>query len=302
MTLKEAFEEYAKVPQFKRLAGMYRQAFSNVFLKKHADVDVKEVNLKLVKEIVSTSDQPDTDKVRACAALVLALHHAHAQGHCSKPDFHTDDVFRVAEPSDSEGSKVKVKPEAKAKRHAELVKRTPKPAKKRKKAKPRPVVQLDPKTYEPLKTYANAGEAGRSVGSTNVLRAVKERIQCAGYFWAYEHDVKDFKPNELSLTHRAARFERKAKPALPAPEVIEAAIEDLDAASDRLHEEQEEMEAERRAKAEILAGYTIDEILSEIRRRAKAEILAEYTNDEILSEIRRRKWVGNIIIPQNIQL
>ena len=138
MTLKEAFDVYAKVPQFKRLAGMYRQAFSNVFLKKHADVDVKEVNLKLTKEIISTSDQPDTDKVRACAALVLALHYAHTQGHCSKPDFHTDDVFRVAEPAAP--PQVRVKPEAKAKRQIELAKRTPKPAKKRKIAKPRKVV------------------------------------------------------------------------------------------------------------------------------------------------------------------
>ena len=277
MTLKEAFEEYAKVPQFKRLAGMYRQAFSNVFLKKHADVDVKEVNLKLVKEIVSTSDQPDTDKVRACAALVLALHHAHAQGHCSKPDFHTDDVFRAAERSTTDLVQAMV---CLGTRQAEPVKRTAKPAKKRKIAKPRPVVQLDPKTYEPLKTYANAGEAGRAVGSTNVLRAVKERTQCAGYFWAYECNVKDFKPNELSLTHRAARFERKVKP-VPTEGHITAALEELDSEADRIHEERERLEEER---------------------RAKYEILSQYTNDELLGEIRRREWKGNVIIPINYDL
>lgn len=277
MTLKEAFDVYAKVPQFKRLAGMYRQAFSNVFLKKHAGVDVKEVNLKLAKEIVSTSDQPDTDKVRACAALVLALHYAHTQGHCSKPDFHTDDVFRVAEPAAP--PQVRVKPEAKAKRQAELAKRTPKPAKKHKIAKPRKVVQLDPKTYEPLKTYANAGEAGRAVGSTNILRAVKSNSMSAGYFWAYECDVKGFKPNEFSLTHPAARFERKAKP-IPA-EDIAVAIEEMDSEADRIHEERERLEEER---------------------RAKYDILSQYTNDDLLSEIRRREWKGNVIIPINYDL
>lgn len=277
MTLKEAFEEYAKVPQFKRLAGMYRQAFSNVFLKKHADVDVKEVNLKLAKEVVRTSDQPETDKVRACAALVLALLHAHEKGHCSKPDFHTDDIFRAAEQSITDLVQT---PEAKVKRQAEPAKRTLKPAKKRKISKPKPVVQLDPKTYEPLKTYANAGEAGRAVGSTNVLRAVKERTQSAGYFWAYERDVKNFKPNELSLTHRAARFERKAKP-IPAEGHITAAIEELDSEADRIHEERERLEEER---------------------RAKYEILSQYTNDELLCEIRRREWKGNVIIPINYDL
>lgn len=276
MTLKEAFDVYAKVPQFKRLAGMYRQAFSNVFLKKHAGVDVKEVNLKLAKEIISTSDQPDTDKVRACAALVLALHYAHTQGHCSKPDFHTDDVFRAAERSITDLVQT---PEAQAKRQAEPAKRTPKPAKKRKISKPKPVVQLDPKTYQPIKTYTSAGEAGRAVGSTNVLRAVKEHTQSAGYFWAYERDVKDFKPNELSLTHRAARFERKAKP-IPA-EDIAVAIEELDSEVDRIHEERERMEEER---------------------RAKYEILSQYTNDDLLSEIRRREWKGNVIIPINYDL
>jgi hypothetical protein len=40
----------------------------------------------------------------------------------------------------------------------------------------------------------------------------------------------------------------------------------------------------------------------EAERRAKAEILAEYTNDEILSEIRRRDWKGNVIIPINFDL
>lgn len=276
MTLKEAFDVYAKVPQFKRLAGMYRQAFSNVFLKKHAGVDVKEVNLKLAKEIISTSDQPDTDKVRACAALVLALHYAHTQGHCSKPDFHTDDVFRAAERSITDLVQT---PEAQAKRQAEPAKRTPKPAKKRKISKPKPVVQLDPKTYQPIKTYTSAGEAGRAVGSTNVLRAVKEHTQSAGYFWAYERDVKDFKPNELSLTHRAARFERKAKP-IPA-EDIAVAIEELDSEADRIHEERERMEEER---------------------RAKYDILSQYTNDDLLSEIRRREWKGNVIIPINYDL
>lgn len=277
MTLKEAFEEYAKVPQFKRLADTYRQAFSNVFLKKHADMDVKEVNLKLAKEIVSTSDQPDTDKIRACAALVLTLHYVHAQGHCSKPDFHTDDVFRAAERSITDLVQT---PEAKAKRQAEPAKRTPKPAKKRKIAKPRKVVQLDPKTYEPLKTYANAGEAGRAVGSTNILRAVKSNSMSAGYFWAYECDVKSFKPNEFSLTHPAARFERKAKP-VPTEGHITPPLEELDSEADRIHEER-------------LRDYE--------ERRAKAEILAEYTNDELLGEIRRREWKGNVIIPINYDL
>lgn len=281
MTLKEAFEAWAKEPQFKKLAAPYRQPFTNVFLKQYSDVDIKTIDLKLTKEMVAESSQLPVDKIKACAALIFTLQHAGRNGHCTNPGFHTNDVFSSVEPSDSEGPKVKVKPEAKAKREAELAKRTAKPAKKCKISKPRPVVQLDPKDYHPIKTYTSAGAAGRAVGSTNVLRAVKERTQSAGYFWAYERDVKDFKPNELSLTHRAARFQRKAKPALPAPEVIEAAIEDLDAASDRLHEQQEEMEAER---------------------RAKAEILAEYTNDELLSEIRRRDWKGNVIIPINFDL
>ena len=276
MTIKEAFEEYAKEPQFKKLAGMYRQSFTSVFLKNYAEVDIKEVDLKLTKKIVSESVLPPADKIRSVAALVLALQHASSKGHCTNPGFHTNDVFKDSVPE----PKIKIMPEVKAKADAIIAKRTAKPAKKRKISKPRPVVQLDPKTYEPLKTYASAGEAGRAVGSTNVLRAVKERTQSAGYFWAYERDVKDFKPNELSLTHRAARFERKAKP-VPTEGHITAAIEELDSEADRIHEERERLEEER---------------------RAKYDIPSQYTNDELLSEIKRREWKGNVIIPINFDL
>lgn len=276
MTLKEAFEAWAKEPQFKKLAGAYRQPFTNVFLKQHGDVDIKEIDIKLTKQMVSESDQPATEKIKASAGLVLTLQHASTKGHCTNPGFHTNDVFKdpVPEP------KIKNTPEVIANAYAITAKRAAKPTKKRKIAKPRPVVQLDPKTYEPIMTYASAGEAGRAVGSTNVLRAVKERTQSAGYFWAYERDVKDFKPNELSLTHRAARFERKAKP-VPTEGHITAAIEELDSEADRIHEER-------------LRNYE--------ERRAKAEILAEYTNDELLGEIRRRDWKGNVIIPINFDL
>lgn len=276
MTLKEAFEEYAKEPQFKKLAGMYRQSFTSVFLKNYAEVDIKEVDLKLTKKIVSESVLPPADKIRSVAALVLALQHASSKGHCTNPGFHTNDVFKDSVPE----PKIKITPEVKAKADAIIAKRTAKPAKKRKISKPRPVVQLDPTDYHPIKTYASAGEAGRAVGSTNVLRAVKERTQSAGYFWAYERDVKDFKPNELSLTHRAARLQHKAKP-VPTEGHITAALEELDSEADRIHEER-------------LRAYE--------ERRAKAEILAEYTNDEILSEIRRRDWKGNVIIPINFDL
>lgn len=296
MTIKEAFEEYAKEPQYKRLAGTYRQSFTNVFLKKHANVDIKDVDLKLTKAIVKESDQPQIDTIRACAALVLALQHASTKGHCTNPGFHTDDVFRSEETDNSETPEVKVKREALERRAKELIakaKAGDKEAKKkaakitkkvRKISKPKAVVQLDPKTYEPIKTYSSAGAAGRAVGSSNILRAVKEHTQSAGFFWAFENEVKDFTPSKLSLTHRAERFKLRKLTPIPAGvtnEDIEAAIEEIDAASEQLREQQEELEAER---------------------QEKRHILAEYTDDELLGEMRRREWRGNVIIPVNYEL
>lgn len=296
MTLTELFTEWAKQPQFAKLAGSYRPAFTNVFLKNFADRDIQTIDKEATKEMLLMNSQPMGDRIRACSTLVQILQYGCTKGYCNFPNFYHTIANEANQPAKiEEKTPESPQPEAKAKR--EKAKKEPKTlraiqkarrelelGKKRKISKPKAVVQLDPKTYEPIKTYNSAGAAGRAVGSSNILRAVKEHTMSAGYFWAFENEVKDFTPSKLSLTHRAERFKRRKLTPIPAGvtnEDIEAAIEEIDAASEQLREQQEQLEAER---------------------QEKRHILAEYTDDELLGEIRRREWRGNVIIPVNYEL
>ena len=299
MTLSELFKEWAKQPQFTKLAGSYRPAFTNVFLKNFADRDIQTIDKDATKEMLLMNSQPMADRIRACSTLVQILQYGCTKGYCKQPDFRYTIASVANQPAKIEEQTpeppqpgVKVKREALERRANELIakaqagdkeakKKAAKITKKvRKCNKPKAVVQLDPVTYQPIKTFANAAVAGKAVGSTNVLRAVKEHTISAGYFWAYEAGVKDFKPCNGTLKRRAIKANHMVPPGVT-DAAIENVIEELDAASDRLREEQEEREAER---------------------KAKAEILAEYTNDDLLNEIRRRDWKGNVIIPINFEL
>lgn len=292
MTIKQVFEEWAKQPISKKLAGIYRPAFTSVFLKTYGDTDIKEVDSDFIVKVLAESDQPTKSKVRASSTMVTLKLYAGNCHYCEHMELDFEDISKSAHgnlkpepepeatPQQQQANpKPKATPKAAPKPHKAKPKKV-KATSKRKINDPKAVVQLDPVTYQPIKTFANAAVAGKAVGSTNVLRAVKGHTISAGYFWAYEAGVKDFKPCNGTLKRRAIKANHMVPPGVT-DAAIENVIEELDAASDRLREEQEEREAER---------------------KAKAEILAEYTNDEILSEIRRRDWKGNVIIPINFDL
>lgn len=283
MTLRDAFSEWGRDPQFIKLANMYRQAFSKVFLDNFGDRDVKTIGAGAVRGMLEESRQPKEVKVRSVSALEQVLTYASSKGYCDKPDFnYTIASEVVTKPADE--VKVTVKPEALAARKEQKAKSRKKVADKdRRINKPRAVSQLDPVTLKLVKTYANASEGGRAVGSKNVLRAIQKHTLCGGYYWAFPDDVDNFTPSYLSdpkslrnttrhpkLTQRQLQQQRIAEQ----DAMTEAQLESLEEARQALEQEMD----------------------------ARADYLAQFSNDELLFEIRRRKWEGNVIIPQNIQL
>lgn len=283
MTILDAFVEWGREPQFIKLANMYRQAFNKVFLDNYGDIDVKIIGADTVRNILDKSDQPKEVKVRSVSALEQVLTYASSKGYCDKPDFnYTIASEVVTKPADE--VKVTVKPEALAARKEQKAKSRKKVADKdRRINKPRAVSQLDPVTLKLVKTYANASEGGRAVGSKNVLRAIQKHTLCGGYYWAFPDDVDNFAPSYLSdpkslrnttrhpkLTQRQLQQQRIAEQ----DAMTEAQLESLEEARQALEQEMD----------------------------ARADYLAQFSNDELLFEIRRRKWEGNVIIPQNIQL
>ena len=287
MTLRDAFIEWGREPQFIKLANMYRQAFNKVFLDNFGDSDINTIGAESVRGMLEESRQPKEVKVRSVSALEQVLTYASSKGYCDKPDFNYTIASEVAtKPADE--VKVTVKQEALEARKYLLDKREKKSHKKvadkdRRINKPRAVSQLDPVTLKLVKTYANASEGGRAVGSKNVLRAIQKHTLCGGYYWAFPEDAANFTPSYLSDPKSQRNTTRSPK--LTQRQLQQRRIDEQDAAREAQLESLEE------------ARQALEQEMD-----ARADYLAQFSNDELLCEIRRRKWEGNITIPQNIQL
>lgn len=283
MTLRDAFIEWGREPQFIKLANMYRQAFNKVFLDNFGDSDIKTIGAEAVRGMLEESRQPKEVKVRSVSALEQVLTYASSKGYCDKPDFnYTIASEVVTKPADE--VKVTVKPGALAARKEQKAKSHKKVADKARRInKPRAVSQLDPVTLKLVKTYANASEGGRAVGSKNVLRAIQKHTLCGGYYWAFPDDVDNFTPSYLSDPKSLRNTTRH-------PKLTQRQLQ-----QQRIDEQDAMMEAQLESLEE--ARQTLEQEMD-----ARADYLAQFSNDELLFEIRRRKWEGNVIIPQNIQL
>ena len=72
---------------------------------------------------------------------------------------------------------------------------TPTPTKKPRGQAPRPVVQIDPTTLQPVKEWPTMGDAADAVGSlrSNIHRAATQLRTAAGFYWTDPDGVADFK-------------------------------------------------------------------------------------------------------------
>ena len=87
MTLKQAFTEWAAIPENTPLAAACRHAFKSVLLDGNGKRDVREFTEFAVRAQLQKSKELQALKTKAASILVHVLTYAAGKGACVKPDF-----------------------------------------------------------------------------------------------------------------------------------------------------------------------------------------------------------------------
>lgn len=197
----------------------------------------------------------------------------------------------VPEPCDEHGKAlpadeptVRVKPEALARRKAELKARKSETKteedmeqKKTRGKQPKPVAQLDAKTLQVIKVWSSRSEAERELGACNLDRAINRKRMSAGFFWCSPEDAEGFQPNPLSKyapktqpkkQTNAEKQQAKVKNNFPTAVATLAPTPKPDDAPNVTNDNQ--------------------------RGTAAHEALEVFTDDELLEELDRRGWQGEL--------
>ena len=192
MTLKQAFTEWAAIPQNTALAARHRTATNSVLMKKYGDDDVRQFTAFYTRKLMQDCEVSQPMKTQAASILVHVLKYAAGKNACVKPDFDFSIAgerpnTEIPDPSGStpkknvsqqvfgqESSEESIAPEppSKGKRHGG--------------GRPRiPVVQVDPKTGKIVARYEGKIEAALSVGAnrSSVATAIVKGHLCKGYYW-----------------------------------------------------------------------------------------------------------------------
>ena len=173
MTLKQAFTEWAAIPQNTALAARHRTATNSVLMKKYGDDDVRQFTAFYTRKLMQDCELPQPMKTQAASILVHVLKYAAGKNACVMPDF--DFSIAGERPTkdipSSDGAKVP-EPPSKGKRHGG--------------GRPKvPIVQVDPKTGKIVARYEGKIEAALSVGAnrSSVATAIVKGHLCKGYYW-----------------------------------------------------------------------------------------------------------------------
>ena len=192
MTFKQAFTEWAAIPQNTALAARHRTATNLVLIKNHGDDDVRQFTAFYTRKLMQDCKLTQPMKTQAASILVHVLKYAAGKNACVMPDFDFSIAgerpnTEIPDPSGStpkknvsqqvfgqESSEESIAPEppSKGKRHGG--------------GRPRvPVVQVDPKTGKIVARYEGNIEAALSVGAnrSSVATAIVKGHLCKGYYW-----------------------------------------------------------------------------------------------------------------------
>lgn len=228
MTLKQAFTQWAAIPDNKVLAAKNRTNMQKVLLEKHGSMDVTLIDRHFMDIVLKDCKADHRAQVNACSVLchVLTWLHGNDPKTYPAPDFDyniastkpTEQPAKVAKPKVKSVEKPKVevsesKSQAPAQddtedplqgidfsdekenlNHISVMQENNTTVKKPGKA-PIPVAQLDPKTLAVIKIWTSRSEAERETGACNLDRAVKNARLAAGFFWCSPENTETFKPN-----------------------------------------------------------------------------------------------------------
>lgn len=243
MTLKQAFTIWAYSPGNTVLAAKSREAVQRVLMKKWNDIGLEQFTEQFCRRIFYQSTESLELKVKAASILVYVLQWGSDNGHCQRPTFTlaiAREEHERAEKDKAQQSEgivlptlaemkgesvympadeptVRVKPEALARRKAELKARKSETKteedmeqKKTRGKQARKICQIDAETLQVIKTYDSCSEGCRAAGVKNIDRAIKRLQLAGGYYWQYPEDVPTFA--DRLAAKRAASKPIKHKP------------------------------------------------------------------------------------------
>ena len=188
----------------------------------------------------------------------------------------------VPEPCDEHGNAlpadeptVRVKPEALARRKAELKARKSETKtkknmdeKKTRGKQSRKICQIDAETLQVIKTYDSCSEGCRAAGVKNIDRAIKRLQLAGGYYWQYPEDVATFADRLAAKRTASKQAKPKVQSAKPKTQVEHKPSPSTGDAQYVLNDNQ--------------------------RGTAAHEALEVFTDDELLEELDRRGWQGEL--------
>ena len=273
MTLKQAFTIWAYSPGNTVLAAKSREAVQRVLMKKWNDIGLEQFTEQFCRRIFYQSTESLELKVKAASILVYVLQWGSDNGHCQRPTFTLSIAREEHERAEKDKAQpddellVRVKPEALAKRKAELKARKSETKtkknmdeKKTRGKQARKICQIDAETLQVIKTYDSCSEGCRAAGVKNIDRAIKRLQLAGGYYWQYPEDVATF-------ADRLAAKRAASKPVKhnPSPSTGDA------------HH-----------------GDSPHDLPDDQRGTAAHEALEVFTDDELLEELDRRGWQGEL--------
>lgn len=136
------------------------------------------------------------------------------------------------------------------------------------------VVQIDPETMKPIKTWDSISLAQRECNVRNIGRAITSRSAAGGYFWCFAGDEGDFNTDKKARKYKPRkknvqkpRRERKENVAKPANETAGT---------------------ESPMNLPVVIEKTFD--------------VTQLSDDELIAEIRRRGWKGDLDVVKRITL
>lgn len=203
MTLKQAFTEWAAIPQNTALAARHRTATNSVLMKKYGDDDVRQFTAFYTRKLMQDCELPQPMKTQAASILVHVLKYAAGKNACVMPDF---DFSIAGERPTKDATTPSAQPEAASDvlgGEAPKAQAPEPPSKERKDGRGGRnainVTQLSLKTLKPLRTFKSARLASEAVGLQSpsaVSKAIKSRRAAGGYYWCATGEEDSFVPEE----------------------------------------------------------------------------------------------------------
>lgn len=315
MTLKQAFTQWAVTNTV--LAANSRNAVQRVLLKEYEDMHLEAFTEAFCRRLFSESNELLELQVKAASILVHVLSWGGDNGYCKHPSFtyeiaseehrkrlqgqqgqqvSSDECQEASEATDSvsapENGEALETCNSKRKTNKTTMREEAKTPKKLRGQPPRPVVQIDPTTLEPVRQWPSMAEAASEIGClpSNIHRSVTQLRSAGGFYWADVEDADKFK-DMLAHKNATPHSQRAMKASINRGKRV---------SSDKYKvssENTDSMSEEKAPKPTVKQPITKTTVLpaSEPANTDARGPLDQYSDDELARELKRRGWHGELI-------